>query len=94
MRGVPDVFRAWRFRRKYVRRQVFVNTSSGVAYEGVLWERSGGFLVLRNVFIHEPRMRPVPIDGEVAIPETNVEFLQYLPSSVREVESGQLRDAG
>lgn len=80
----------WSFRRKYGRRQVFVNCSNGVSFEGALWDRSGGYVVLKNAFIHEPNQRPSPIDGEVAIPEGAVDFIQFLPIAVREVNSGQL----
>jgi hypothetical protein len=48
------------------------------AFRGVLWQRRGGYLVLRDAQMLRPRMEAVVMDGEVLIPVANIEFLQVL----------------
>jgi len=48
------------------------------AFRGVLWQRRGGYLVLRNVELLKARGEVVPLDGETLIPYENVSFLQIL----------------
>lgn len=53
-----------------------VNLRAGTAFRGVIWDRRAGFLVLRNAERLAPRGQSTPIDGEVLIPERDVEFIQ------------------
>ena len=48
------------------------------AFRGVLWQRRGGYLVLRNVELLKARGEVVPLDGEVVVFQENVSFLQIL----------------
>lgn len=66
----------WPFRPYPELRQAIVNLKgSDVAFEGVVWGRRGGYLVLRNV--RQLRGdRVTAVDDEVAIPMANIEFLQ------------------
>lgn len=59
-------------------RRVVVNTRGGSAIRGLLWERKGRYLVLREAELLAPRAAPTPMDGEVAIPVDNVEFMQVV----------------
>lgn len=58
-------------------RQVIVNTKTGKAFAGVLWQRRRDYLVLRNVEMLQGRQR-VPLEGELAVARDNVDFLQVL----------------
>ncbi len=55
---------------------VIVNTKEGKAFRGVVWKRRGGYLVLRNAEILQPSGDRIAVDGEVAIPDRDIEFLQ------------------
>lgn len=69
----------WPFDEPYpVKRRVLVNTKTDKAFRGVLWQRTGGYLVLRNAELLEPRRDPVLMDGEVVLERGNVDFLQVL----------------
>ncbi len=58
-----------------------VNLKSGKAFRGVIWQRKGGYLALRNAELLRSGGETVEIVGEVAIPERDIEFIQ-LPSEV------------
>ncbi|MCX4676706.1 hypothetical protein OG413_15585 [Streptomyces sp. NBC_01433] len=66
---------AWR--RLAVRRRVVVNLADK-AFSGVLWKQRGPLLVLRDVQLLEAGRAPHPVDGEVVIERTRVEFTQVL----------------
>ena len=61
-------------------RKVIVNLkgTEAPAFRGVLWQRRGGYLVLRNVELLKARGETTPLDGEVVIFQENVSFLQIL----------------
>ena len=61
-------------------RRVIVNLKGvdAPAFRGVLWQRRGGYLVLRDAQMLRPRMEAVTMDGEVLVPTTNIEFIQVL----------------
>lgn len=61
-----------------VLRRVVVNTTSGTALRGLLWQRRGGYLVVREAELLVARQTPTPVDGEVAIPMGHIDFLQVL----------------
>jgi small nuclear ribonucleoprotein (snRNP)-like protein len=64
------------FRRNVVRHLVIVNMKTGRAFRGILWKQAGSLLVLRNAEMLEPNRPPVPVDGQVVIERTEVEFIQ------------------
>ncbi len=57
---------------------VIVNTKSDRAFRGVLWDRKGEFLVLRNAELLKAKGETVEMDGEVVIPLANVDFMQVV----------------
>lgn len=59
-------------------RQVIVNTRTEKAFRGVLWQRRGGYLVLRNAELLKAGGETVPMDGEVIIDRSNVDFIQVV----------------
>jgi len=69
----------WPFRDSYpTLRKVIVNTKTDKAFRGVLWERRGEYLVLRNAELLKPKGETAPVDGEVAIDAANVDFVQVI----------------
>lgn len=66
------------FDRYPVCRQVIVNTRTDRAFRGVLWRRRWGYLVLRNVEMLRERGEAMPMDGEVVIEASNVDFIQVV----------------
>ncbi len=61
-----------------VRRQVIVNTKTGLTFRGVLWEKRRRYLVLRNAEMLKPGREAVLMDGEVVIERANVDFIQVM----------------
>lgn len=66
---------AWR--RTAVRKRVLVNLADK-AFSGILWAQRGPLLVLRDAELLEPGRAAQPMDGEVVIERTRVEFTQVL----------------
>ncbi len=59
-------------------RRVIVNTKSGGAFRGALWDRQGDYLVLRDAEMLKGRGETLPMDGEIVIDISNVDFMQVL----------------
>jgi len=61
-------------------RQVIVNmnTRGDEAFKGLLWQRRGEYLVLRQAVMLRGRGEGTALDGEVAIPASNVAFIQVV----------------
>ena len=70
----------WPFRRYPVLREAIVNLKGGeTAFRGVVWGQRDGYLVLRNArLLVKGKSEGTPVDGEVAVPVANVEFLQVV----------------
>jgi hypothetical protein len=66
---------AWR--RTAVRKRVVINLADK-AFSGILWAKRGPLLVLRDVELLEAGRAPQPVDGEVVIERSKVEFTQVL----------------
>lgn len=66
---------AWR--RTAVRKRVIVNLPDR-AFAGILWAQRGPLLVLRNAEMLEPGGQAVPMDGEVVVERSQVEFVQIV----------------
>ncbi|MEV4902363.1 hypothetical protein AB0K08_13600 [Citricoccus sp. NPDC055426] len=58
-------------------RRVIVNLKAGTAVDGVLVARQGPLLMIREAVLHGDSDQPVPLDGEVVIERSEVEYLQY-----------------
>ena len=59
-------------------RRVIVNTKTGMAFRGVLWRKALGYLVLRNAELLKAKGETTPMDGEVVIESSNVDFIQVI----------------
>lgn len=59
-----------------VLRRVIVNTKSGRAFRGVLFQRRRGYLLLRNAELLKPGGETAAMDGEVYVPAENIDFVQ------------------
>lgn len=64
--------------RSRVRGRVLVNLTDGSAYSGVLWSRTGEWLVLRHAEKLEQGAEPLPFTGEVLVERRGVESVQVL----------------
>ena len=58
-------------------RQVIVNAGDN-AFRGILWRRRGGYLIMRQVVLLRPHAEPLPLDGEVLVPQEQVDFIQVV----------------
>lgn len=56
--------------------RVLVNLEDGRAFAGVLYDRRGPLLVLRDAQLIEPGAEPTAVDGEVLIERPKVAFIQ------------------
>jgi len=59
-------------------RQVIVNTRTDRAFRGVLWARTGNYLVLRNAELLKGKGEIAPVGGEIVIDVSNVDFIQVM----------------
>lgn len=64
--------------RTVIHRRVVVNLISGRAVEGVLVKQTGPLLHLKDANLHEPQAGSSPMDGEVVIERSHVDFIQAL----------------
>ncbi|MFF0777085.1 hypothetical protein [Streptomyces sp. NPDC003720] len=63
------------WRRTAVRKRVVVNLADK-AFAGVLWAKRGPLLVLRDVTLMQHGAADTPMDGEVIVERSRVEFIQ------------------
>lgn len=63
------------FNRYPVLKAVIVHTTTDRSFRGLLWERRGGFLVLRNAELLAGD-GSTPLDGDTLIPDDVVDFVQ------------------
>lgn len=63
------------WRRTAVRRRVVVNLADK-AFSGVLWAKRGPLLVLRDATLMQHGAADTPMDGEVVVERSRVEFIQ------------------
>ena len=68
----------WLFDRYPTLKRVIVNTKSDRAFRGVLWRKARGYLVLRDAEILKAKGETTPMDGEVMIDSSNVDFIQVI----------------
>lgn len=61
-----------------VLRRVIINLKTGRSFKGVLWERRGEYLVLREAQMIRERESPLPVDGELVVDKTNIDFMQVI----------------
>lgn len=63
------------WRRTALRKRVVVNLADK-AFAGVLWAKRGPLLVLRDAVLMQHGAADTPMDGEVVIERSRVEFIQ------------------
>lgn len=63
------------WRRTALRKRVVVNLADK-AFTGVLWAKRGPLLVLKDVVLMQHGAADTPMDGEVLIERSKVEFIQ------------------
>jgi hypothetical protein len=63
------------WRRTALRKRVVVNLADK-AFAGVLWAKRGPLLVLRDATLMQHGAADTPLDGEVVIERSKVEFIQ------------------
>lgn len=63
--------------RLAISRRVLVNLTSGSAIDGILWDERGDLLVLRDANLHADG-GSAPLDGEVIIERTRIDFVQVV----------------
>lgn len=68
------------YRRVAVSRRVVVNTKTGTSLAGVLVAERGPILILKGAAMLTATANPVPVDGDVVIERSNVDFVQVLPA--------------
>jgi hypothetical protein len=66
------------YRRTAVHMRVIVNLPDK-AFDAILWAQRGPLLVLRDAKLLQPGAEPVPLDGEVIVERSHVEFIQVTP---------------
>jgi small nuclear ribonucleoprotein (snRNP)-like protein len=69
-----------RFRRYPELRTVIVNLHSGTSFKGVIWRRTGPFVVIRNAELLQDRDNAArkAVDGEIAVKLSDIDFVQVL----------------
>jgi hypothetical protein len=65
------------FFRRYSHKRVIVNTKTGKTFKGILWAVRGPLVILRQAEIFESA-HALPVDGELLIERSNLDFLQVL----------------
>lgn len=71
-----------RWRAPFLYRVCLVNTKSDpdAAFQCVIWQTRGAWLVLRDVVLMKTGSEPHPLKGEVIIHRDNVSFVQLVPA--------------
>lgn len=65
------------WRRTAVRKRVVVNLQDK-AFAGVLWAKRGPLLVLKDSVLMQHGAADTPLDGEVLVERSRVDFIQVL----------------
>lgn len=76
-----EIIRRWLLGYPFYR-SVILNTTTDKTFRGVLWDRRGEYLVLRQAEMLVKGAKPASMDGELVIPRTNVDFLQVVEPTV------------
>ena len=61
-----------------LRQRVIVNTKSGDAVRGVLFQKKGPLIVLKNAEQLVEGREPIPVDGSVVLERAEIAFYQVL----------------
>lgn len=64
------------YRKLVLHRRVVVNLIGGSAMDGVLWDERGALVVLRDVRMLVQGGGASPVDGEVVIERSRIDFVQ------------------
>lgn len=65
------------WRRTAVRKRVVVNLPDK-AFTGILWAKRGPLLVLKDVVLMQHGAADTPMDGEVIVERSRVDFIQVM----------------
>jgi hypothetical protein len=65
------------WRRTAIRKRVVVNLQDR-AFAGVLWAKRGALLVLKDAVLMQHGAADTPMDGEVIVERSKVDFIQVL----------------
>ena len=63
-----------------ITRRVLLKTKTADLFNGVLWDRRGAYLVLRDAVAVLPNGQRKPMEAEIAVPMANVDYLQVFPA--------------
>ncbi len=63
------------WRRTAVRKRVIVNLGDK-AFAGILWAKRGSLLVLKDAVLMQHGAADTPLDGEVIVERSKVDFIQ------------------
>ena len=74
--GALSWFRSQRCLRGRYRSSVIVTLKSGLAFRGVLFDADAGTVVLRKAEAMDGQNAPLPVDGEVLLLRSEIEFVQ------------------
>ena len=61
-----------------VLKAVILNTKTGRAFRGVLWQKRRDYLVLKDAELLQGKGETTRIDGELIVDRQNVDFMQVL----------------
>lgn len=67
----------WSYGKLAINRRVVVNLVGGSAIDGVLWQDRGPLIVLKDANVHNEG-GSAPLDGEVVIERTRIDFVQVV----------------
>ena len=65
----------WAYQRSFVRKNVVVNLKIGTALRGVAYQKRGPLLILKSAHLNTGTTW-TPVDGEVVIKSTDIDFIQ------------------
>lgn len=63
--------------RQHLRRKALITLKSGHSFGGVLYEADPECVILRNAEAIGVTDTPVPVDGEVLILRSDIDFVQF-----------------
>lgn len=61
-----------------VRKRVIINTKSDKTFRGIIWKHNSQFVILKNVELLHSSKQATPVDGEVIIYRTDIDFIQVI----------------
>jgi small nuclear ribonucleoprotein (snRNP)-like protein len=68
------------YQKSAYRHTVLVNLKTGKTLKGVFWSRRKPLIVLKEAVLIEGKNMSPAADGEVLIDESNIDYIQVLPT--------------